>query len=321
MEFMIPGLIFGYASARGRFCLNSGIADALFRADLRKVKILLVAVLLQAVFALSYFFAGEMPQLGAHNVAYVAIGGLVFGLLMPVAGGCPGGIIFKAAEGQIPAIIALGAFVSAVGVAYATPLRIYFTNLHAVQSTADLHAGGVGRMIWAIGALFVLSYLLLRTRSTIADGALWSWKISGLAIGTAAILYSLFSRSTAGVPALGFVPGFISAFEGRISPEFWFVAAVIGGSFTAAVRAGRFRLTPCTMGLCLKRLAGGFSLGLAAAVAAGCSVGYNVGFLPQLSLQALIAISAIVLGRATAELISRRAAAASQLQPISGKRP
>jgi len=275
-EFVIPGLILGYASSQSRFCLNSGIVDAVFKADFRKVNILLVAVLLQAAFG--YAFAGAMPMLGAYNLMVIFSGAFLFGLLLPLSGGCPGGIVFKATEGQTPAIFSLAGFLLAMGVAYISPARSLFKALQTFHPTADLRVSGTGVWILSGFALSLLLYILLKTKDAKPEGAQWSWKKSGI----------------------------LSAWQGRISAELWFVSAVIVGALAAALAARRFAFTRCAPGLCLKRLAAGFGLGLAAAIAGGCSIGYGLAFLPLLSLHAMTAMTAIILGRISAEFLKRR---------------
>ncbi len=306
MEFMIPGLILGFAASRGRFCLNSGFADAAFKADFRKVNILLVAVLIQSVFAVIYVFHGSIPALAPLNLLVLAVGGFLFGMVMPVSGGCPGGIMFKATEGQLPAISALTGFLLAMGVFYATPVAAQLESLHGYYAVGDVRIVGTGIFIWSAIAFVLLAYLLFFVKDARPEGAKWSWKQAGMAIGAAAVIYSSLSLMRPGAAPLGFMPGFISAWNLRLAPEVWFVGAAFAGATVAAVTKGGFSFQHAPFSVYLKRLVGGFFLGAAASLAAGCNVGYGLTFLPYLSLHALIAMTAIFLGRITSEKIKRR---------------
>lgn len=306
MEFAIPGLILGFASSQGRFCLNSGFADAAFRSDFRKVNILLTAILLQSVFVFIYAFWGTMPTLAPQNFLILASGAFLFGMLMPVSGGCPGGILFKATEGQLPAIFSLVGFLLAMGVFYASPIQAPLEVLHRWNPIADVHVQGFGIFVWAAIALLLLIYLLFYVKDAKPEGARWSWKQAGIAIGVAAVLYSALSVLRPNAAPLGFMPGFISAWHLKLSPEVWFVIAVFIGETIAAIAKGGISFQRAPLSVYFKRLAGGFGLGAAGSFAAGCNVGYGVTFLPLLSLQALIAMAAIFLGRITAEKIKKR---------------
>lgn len=325
MEFALPGLVLGYASSNGRFCLNSGFADAAFRRDFRKVNILFVAILVQV--ALHYFLMlnGPMPSLGAHSLALLLAGGFLFGLFMPVSGGCPGGILFKAAEGQLSAVFALFGFIAAMGVAYASPLAAPLQAFHQSIPVADFPFGKTVIAVSSFFALLLLGYLLFMTKNAKADGAAWSWKTAGLTIGLTGSTYALLAQKNPAAAPLGFMPGIISAWSGKLAPEVWFVGAVLlGGVIAAHFRrhAQKFPHTPVGVGsvrlrspqvnlplqgkIYLIRFAGGFGLGCAASLAAGCSVGYSLTFLPLLSLQAFIAITAMFVGRIVAEKIRLR---------------
>jgi uncharacterized protein len=306
MEFVIPGIILGFASSQGRFCLNSGFADAAFKSDFRKVNILLTAILLQSVFVFLYAFWGAMPTLVPHNFLILAVGAFLFGMLMPMSGGCPGGILFKATEGQLPAIFSLAGFLLAMGVFYASPIHTPLEALHRWNPIADVHVQGFGIFVWATIALLLLIYILFFVKDAKPEGARWSWKQAGIAIGAAAILYSSLSVLRPEAAPLGFMPGFISAWQRKLSPEVWFVIAVFIGGTIAAIAKGGVSFQHAPLSVYVKRLAGGFGLGAAASLAAGCNVGYGLTFLPLLSLQAFIAMAAIFLGRVTAEKIKQR---------------
>src|SRR5262245_21198924 len=93
------GLLFGYASQRGAFCMNSGFRMAA-AGDFTKVKAFALVVGLQAV-ALPVLFAWGLArpvELPFQPVAAV-LGGLLFGAGMRMAGGCAAGAFYKLGSG------------------------------------------------------------------------------------------------------------------------------------------------------------------------------------------------------------------------------
>jgi uncharacterized membrane protein YedE/YeeE len=301
MEFLLPGLIFGYAAARGKFCLNSGFADAANK-DFRKVNILIFAALVQTALMPVYLHAGLTPFTFSFSLLAVALGAFVFGMLMPFAGGCTAGIVFKAGEGSLGAAIATGGFFLAMGVAYLTPAKSLIDQASAIVPVNLPVATIEARYIAAVSAFAILLYLITRVKNTKADGALWSWKRTAVVISFALTLHALLSGLRANTIGAFFIPGFIDLWSLKPSPDMFFLLAVPAGAALTLIGAKTPVWQKIPLRMAFVRLFGGFGLGLAAAFAGGCSVGYSLALLPALSLHGPVALVAIFLGRA----VSRR---------------
>ncbi|AFM14077.1 YeeE/YedE thiosulfate transporter family protein [Turneriella parva] len=293
MEFMIPGLLFGYASAKGKFCLNSGFADAA-KGDFRKFNILLVAILGQIILLPIFLRLGYVPLHFSSSIIGILIGGFLFGLLMPVAGGCTAGAMFKAGSGDTVAVASTVGFLAAIGVAYHTPAKIWLGKLEPTLLPApDIEM----RYFFAVGSIVFLLYLLFRAKDAKPNGADWSWKRTAGLVSLALTLHAILSGLRGKAVGVFFIPGFIDLWTLNLSPDLFFLLAVPLGAMLTLVGSQKQTWQRISIRNLLSRLLAGFGLGLAAAIAGGCSVGYSLGLLPSLSLHALAAISSIFLGR------------------------
>lgn len=304
MEFLLPGLIFGYAAARGKFCLNSGFADAA-KKDFRKVNILIFSALVQTALMPVYLHAGFMPFAFSFSLLAVALASFVFGMLMPFAGGCTAGIVFKAGEGSLGAAIAAGGFFLAMGAAYLTPAKSLIDQASTMVPVNLPVATIEARYIAAVSAFAILLYLITRVKNTKADGALWSWKRTAVVISFALTLHALLSGLRAKTIGAFFVPGFIDLWSLKPSPDLFFLLAVPAGAALTLIGHNRTVWQKIPLRVALVRLLAGFGLGLAATLAGGCSVGYGLALLPALSLHAVVAMLFIFAGRKIVECLPR----------------
>lgn len=115
--YWIFGLGFGFVLQRGRFCFASAFRDLFLLGHGRNMKGVLVGLAVASVgFGLvmsrqvPMAFLGILPPsanvlpLGVHT----ALGGLLFGIGMVVAGGCVSGSLYRMGEGYVGSWVAFG---------------------------------------------------------------------------------------------------------------------------------------------------------------------------------------------------------------------
>ena len=113
--FWVFGLAFGFVLQRGRFCFASAFRDIFLLGHARNMKGLLLGLAVGSVgFALVMSRQVPMTGLGVYppsaNVLplgiHTALGGLLFGVGMVLAGGCVSGSIYRMGEGYVASWVA-----------------------------------------------------------------------------------------------------------------------------------------------------------------------------------------------------------------------
>ena len=304
------GMAFGYGSQRGAFCMSSGLRGVL-DGEWTKVKALGLAVAIQLILLPVVFAAGlaRPDELPLKALAAVA-GGALFGASMRWAGGCAAGVWYKLGAGDIGSLLAVLGMALGASAADAGPLRGVRTSLQeAIPSVSwsPPAAASVGAGLLVLAGLFWL-----------ADGraGAWSWRKTGLWIGTVAALAWPVSSAAGRDFGLAVVPGstgLLSALAGQAFPA-WDVLLVLGvlaGGGLAARQKGPVALSAPGSAALLKRFAGGLGLGIGASVAGGCTVGQGLTGLALLAPSSFVVMGAIFVGSTGAALVARRLDAAS----------
>ena len=113
--FWVFGLAFGFVLQRGRFCFASAFRDIFLLGHARNMKGLLMGLAVGAVgFGLVMSRQVPLTSLGVYppsaNVLplgmHTALGGLLFGVGMVLAGGCVSGSIYRMGEGYVASWVA-----------------------------------------------------------------------------------------------------------------------------------------------------------------------------------------------------------------------
>ncbi|HEX6513670.1 MAG TPA: YeeE/YedE family protein [Chloroflexota bacterium] len=114
--FWLLGMAFGFILQRSRLCFASAFRDLFLMREGRNMKAILAGIAVAtAGFALLMQKAVPDPAAGAfpdqaHVVPtglYLAVGGLLFGIGMVVAGGCVSGSMYRVGEGYVASAVAL----------------------------------------------------------------------------------------------------------------------------------------------------------------------------------------------------------------------
>jgi uncharacterized membrane protein YedE/YeeE len=329
---LVIGFLFGLAVYRTNYCAMGSLADIhnfgdyrRFRAWLLAAAVALIgATLLDAASVVdlrrSMYLAPTVNWLG-HTA-----GGLIFGVGMVFAGGCPSRNLARAGGGDLRAlltlmVLGLVAFMTIAGLL--APARAALESATAVrlgqvpsQSLGDLLSAYAGLApVWAKAAaaaglaIAALAYCLADGKfrrspvhivSGLAVGLLVvaGWALTGLAYDDMA------ARPTAPISLtyirpVGDTLQWLSLYTATPMPGFG-VASVFGalvGAFVAALAMGRFRLaTFADAGDTVRNLLGAALMGVGGVMALGCTVGQSVTGVSTLAIGSLVTFAAIVAG-------------------------
>jgi len=328
---LVIGFVFGTVVFAGNYCAMGSLSDIHNFADYRRFRAWLLAAataivgaqLLQllGIVALdaSMYLAPTLNWLG-HG-----LGGLLFGIGMVFAGGCPSRNLARAGSGDLRSLVTLlllglTAYVTIGGVL--GPLRVLLERTTALS--LPLPGQGLGHVLAAILAAPPAAANLMATAVLVGSGLLYCLRdakfrasplhiLSGLAVGACVVagwaLTGLAYDELAPRPLppvsltyvrpAGDALEWLQRFTAEPVPSFG-VSSVFGamlGAFTAARAMGRFRL----LGFAdtrdmLRNLAGAALMGVGGVLALGCTVGQAISGVSTLALGSLLTFAAIVVG-------------------------
>jgi uncharacterized membrane protein YedE/YeeE len=114
--FWLFGLAFGFVLQRSRFCFASAFRDLFLLGDARVMKGI-IAGLAVATAGFAVLMARLLPEVGFGSLPvgatvlplgiHTALGGVLFGIGMVLAGGCTSGSLYRAGEGYVGSMVAL----------------------------------------------------------------------------------------------------------------------------------------------------------------------------------------------------------------------
>jgi uncharacterized membrane protein YedE/YeeE len=111
---LIIGILFGYALVKGGLTKYANISGAFRFTDMTVMKFMLTAIITAGfgVYGLKALHVMTMLPIPATFLLGNALGGLIFGVGMSLAGFCPGTILAGAGEGKVDYLVAgvLGMF-------------------------------------------------------------------------------------------------------------------------------------------------------------------------------------------------------------------
>lgn len=339
---LLLGLVLGAAGQASRFCVRGAIADwVLFRRAGRLatwvLAVAVAAAATQALIALQFFDAPRTlawsPQ---FNWAAYLVGGLLFGIGMVLAVGCPQRSLVKAGAGSLRALVtllvaALAAQMTLRGVlaeARVGTLERWRIDLASSQDLGSVLAAALpaaAPLLWRtllLGALLLLAAAWLWRRRAELDALQWSAGVLiGLLVPAAWLLTGWIGHlpehpetlepawpgtQSSRPEALTFTAPIAHALDlltrwtdRSTAPSFGVALAlgVLAGSFASARWRGEFRVESFgSVAELRNHLVGGLLMGVGGVTAAGCSVGQGLTGLAMLSAGAVVAVAGIVIG-------------------------
>ena len=350
-------VVFGAAAQFSRFCLLGGMRSYMTAREGGRLAVYLGAIgaAIVATTLVQWLAALDLNQTRpAYRAADLAwgrylIGGLLFGVGMVLARGCPVRSLVKTSQGSFQA---LAAIVVMAAVAYAmTRTSLFQTaflpwvgplsvdlSAHGIpqQDLASLFGGGTwtyGLLAAGLAAMLLLAswrWLPLRGNGVAWVGALLigatvglGFWVTGGAPGQAADMAAMMqpmpqeglgTQSFTFSAPLGDVVYFLQSL-GEMSTITFGVVAVVGvflGSLVSALirRDIQFSL-PLGVGEWLRTIVGATLVGVGSVLAMGCTIGHGLTGLSTLALGSMLSLAAIMLGAWATIRLERRLVASN----------
>ena len=302
MSVALPALIVGLAAgavmARGGLCFNRAVRRAAFERHPVLLRAFGIAVAVQLVALPALVVLGVDPLVRnaeAGGLPFLpvaqAVGGIVFGAGMALAGGCVTGMLWKAGRGAVALALAIAGFA-------AGELLVRGAGADAISTLDDASRPrersltgllGVGYEPLALVVGVLALVLILRGG--------WRGAPRGIALGVVAAA----AWVAADVAGYGYGLGFVGAAEGTrqalvADSDLPFSLYLALGVFAGAALSGRRRLRIPDTARAARALAGGLLMGVGGSIAHGCNIGHGLTGLPLLSLGSLLATAAMAGG-------------------------
>ena len=165
------GFLFGFFLQKGSLCGAAALSEVVIFRDRAKVAGIWVAIVVSMIGFAAIEAAGWV-QLAPKPMIWVSalVGGVVFGVGTVLAGGCISGCLFKAAEGNLNSMAALGGIALGVGMVETGPLHA----LHVAMMGYVVKEAG-GKPV-TLGTLTGMPYWLLALMIAGVTGAVVMWQ-------------------------------------------------------------------------------------------------------------------------------------------------
>ena len=319
---LVGGMMLGLAARIGRFCTLGAIEDAIYGNDSTRLRMwgVAIGVAICGSFSLSALGLLQTEQTIYLSFAFqplaAALGGVMFGYGMALAGNCGYGALARLGGGDLRSfvivlVMGLAAFATISGpLAYMrvaafpqAPATDVPGIAQGLEATLGLNADAIGI---AIGLCLLAATLasagFRRERRAILWGA-----IAGLAVvsgwaGTQWVAETGFLPTavvshTFAAP-LGETMIYAMMASGRsLSFGVGSVAGVLLGAFIGSLFKGHFRWEACEDPRELRRqIAGATLMGIGAVLAMGCSIGQGLSAISVLAWSAPLVMAGIFAG-------------------------
>jgi uncharacterized membrane protein YedE/YeeE len=311
------GIVFGAVVQRTGFCTLGALSDVTLFGDARRLRSWLLAIAVavagaQALHAanvvdlnLSLYRSAQL-SLGGH-----VLGGLLFGLGMPLAGGCVSRNLVRAGAGDLRSLLTLLVLAAVVSITLGGLLgtaRVAFLSATSIpappflEGTAAVAAGSILALVLLVVCFADAAFRVSRPHiaAGIAVGLCVTagWALTGLA-------YDAFADTPAAPVSLTFVKPTADTLDWmkRSTALDWpgfAVMSVLGtlaGAWLAAVSSGTFRLaTFAGPEDTLRHIAGAGLMAIGGVLALGCSIGQGITGVSTLAPGSAITLLAIAGG-------------------------
>jgi uncharacterized protein len=328
--FFLGGLCLGIISHRTHFCTMGAISDVVHLGDWTRARQWALAI---AVAMLGFAALTDLGLIDYSKTLYAStrlmwlstvVGGVMFGYGMVIASGCGNKALVRIGGGNLKSVVVfvvmgISAFATLKGIT--AVLRVSTVDTVFIDMPAGVSLNSLG--IPGAGYLFATLLLLWVLR----DKDFWTFNSFLAGVGVGGVVVAMWWVSG----HLGFVPEhpetldavYVATSSGRIEAlNFvapiantldWLmfysdaskvlttgvmaVSGVVCGAALSALRSKTFRLegfaNPRDLG---QHLLGSVLMGVGGVTAMGCTIGQGLSGMSTLSLNAFMALAAIVLG-------------------------
>lgn len=307
LAFACAALI-GFAAHRASLCNVRAVAELMTAGSAHMLWSLLQAVLWMATLTgVLVLVFGLVPQPGWVRVPlpWAGMGGLLFGMGAAVNGGCSLSTLTRLADGELGMLAALAGFMAGVGSWLGVLAAAWPAGLAQVSSPWLRWPQWAGvllalLLVWALHK----SWLLWRLRrpqarwTALVLAPAYHLSVSAAVMGLAAGL--LYATQGAWSYTNYLRTEVLHALHAAPPPSRWhglLVLGLLGGMAVSARQRGSFRWRrPATAGHWLRHAGGGALMGTGAAMVPGGNDTLLLGGLPTMTLAALCAYLAMLLG-------------------------
>ena len=327
--------VLGFLSQRTHFCTMGAIADVVNMEDWTRARQWLLAI---GVAMIGFAALSDLGQIDASKSLYAnnrflwlstLVGGLMFGYGMVIASGCANKALVRIGGGNLKSVVVfmamgLSAFATMKGLTAVLRVNTVDTIALDMPAGASLTALAGGNWVaYVLGAALVLA--VLRHKD------FWSFEnlLAGLGVGGLVVavwwitghlgfvaehpetLEPVYLATSSGrMEALTFVSPvaqsldwlmFFSDKSKALTTGVTSVTGVIVGAWASAITSKTFRwegfANTCDLG---NHLWGSVLMGVGGVTAMGCTFGQGLSGVSTLSLNAFVAIAAIIVGAVVA---------------------
>lgn len=323
---LVCGFLAGFAAQYGRLCTFSAIEDAVVAGDLRRARAWALAVAV-AIAGTQGLFATGVIDLAGNAYAYsrLELGGLlsgavIFGIGMALVGTCGFGVLVRAGNGDLRALVAaaligIAAFAATGGILSAP--RLWLADIATVDA-ADIGSatlrgiarkflGPDGAHLPALLLPVALTAFALRDKRFRAKPRLVAAAVLlGLAVSGGWLVTSGLSDpfTAARAESLTFVAPLgrtvLLAMGETIAHSEFAVASVLGvvlGSLTVSAWRGELRWEAYDDQREMRRhLSGAVLMGFGGVLMRGCTIGQGLSAASTLTVTSPLAIAGMILG-------------------------
>ncbi len=319
---LVGGILLGLSARLGRFCTLGAIEDAVYGHDTKRLRMWGIAIGVAICGSFTLAAAGLLETERTIYLSFAfqplasAVGGLMFGYGMALAGNCGYGALARLGGGDLRSfvivlVMGLAAFATISGpLAY---LRVAFfpqSQAFVTPGIAQGLAATLGMNVNSIGITIGLGVLAV-TLSASAFRAerraiLWGTCV-GLAVvsgwaGTQWVALNGFAPTvveshTFAAPLGETMLYAMTASARSLSFGVGSVAGVLLGAFIGSLIKGHFRWEACEDPRELRRqIAGAAIMGIGAVLAMGCSIGQGLSAISVLAYSAPLVMAGIFAG-------------------------
>jgi hypothetical protein len=320
---LLGGVLLGLAARLGRFCTLGAIEDALYAGSDTRLRMWGVAIGVAVIGSFALSAAGLLEVERTIYLAFAfqpvaaALGGVMFGYGMALAGNCGYGALARLGGGDLRSfvivlVMGLAAFATISGpLAY---IRVAaFAQAPALSGTPGIAQGlamlsGLSANAIGIAVGAIVLGVTLAAPAFRREGMAIVWgAVVGLAVvsgwaGTQWVAANGFAPTTIEshtfAAPLGETMLYAMTASGRsLSFGVGSVAGVLLGAFIGSLIKGHFRWEACEDPRELRRqIAGAALMGIGAVLAMGCSIGQGLSAVSVLAYSAPVVMAGIFAG-------------------------
>lgn len=262
------GLLLGAVMQSGRFCVTGMLRDIFLQRSWRTFTALLIVISVHAVGLAALTSAGVIsPEYATFAPVAVAVGGLLFGVGIVLAGGCASGTWYRVGEGLVGSWIALGTYALSAAMMKTGPLQGLNSSLKSWDTgwTTLPQMLGVSPWLFALvlsALTFVMARHFLRRDAALPRPARLpgapTWKrplhvyTAGALVGLLGVIAWPLSAAAGRNSGLGITTPssnltnwLVTGDSGFLDWGVLLVLGILAGSFLAARATGEFRVRAC----------------------------------------------------------------------------